>query len=135
MSKKLEFINIENKDFINQYFYRYKILENEFENLKNILINYIKDMNKWENKNEDSLVANCLSPFFKKLDFETHVKYKMKGKSEIDLAILKDSDIQVIIEAKKPNDKDFFTPKILIARLCMKLFYIILELEKKAIRV
>ena len=108
MSKKLEFINIENKDFINQYFYRYKILENEFENFKNILINYIKDMNKWENKNEDSLVANCLSPFFKKLDFEPHVKYKMKGKSEIDLAILKDSDIQVIIEAKKPNDKDFF---------------------------
>ena len=108
MSKKLEFINIENKDFINQYFYRYKILENEFENFKNILINYIKDMNKWENKNEDSLVANCLSPFFKKLNFETHVKYKMKGKSEIDLVILKDSDIQVIIEAKKPNDKDFF---------------------------
>lgn len=108
MSKKLEFINIENKDFINQYFYRYKILENEFENFKNILISYIKDMNKWENKNEDSLVANCLSPFFKKLDFETHIKYKMKGKSEIDLAILKDSDIQVIIEAKKPNDKDFF---------------------------
>lgn len=108
MSKKLEFINIENKDFINQYFYRYKILENEFENFKNILINYIKDMNKRENENEDSLVANCLSPFFKKLDFETHVKYKMKGKSEIDLVILKDSDIQVIIEAKKPNDKDFF---------------------------
>ena len=108
MSKKLEFINIENKDFINQYFYRYKILENEFENFKNILINYIKDMNKREYENEDSLVANCLSPFFKKFDFETHVKYKMKGKSEIDLAILKDSDIQVIIEAKKPNDKDFF---------------------------
>ena len=78
MSKKLEFINIENKDFINQYFYRYKILENKFENFKNILINYIKDMNKWENKNEDSLVANCLSPFFKKLNFETHIKYKMK---------------------------------------------------------
>lgn len=108
MSKKLEFINIENKDFINQYFYRYKILENEFENFKNILINYIKDMNKRENENEDSLVANCLSPFFNKLNFETHIKYKMKGKSEIDLAILKDSDIQVIIEAKKPNDKDFF---------------------------
>ena len=111
MSKKLEFINIENKDFINQYFYRYKILENEFENFKNILINYIKDMNKRENENEDSLVANCLSPFFKKLNFETHVKYKMKGKSEIDLVILKDSDIQVIIEAKKPNDKDFFYAK------------------------
>ena len=108
MSKKLEFINIENKDFINQYFYRYKILENECENFKNILINYIKDMNKRENENEDSLVANCLAPFFNKLNFETHVKYKMKGKSEIDLAILKDSDIQVIIEAKKPNDKDFF---------------------------
>ena len=108
MAERLEFVKIEVKDFINQYFYRYKILENEFENFKNILINYIKDMNKRENENEDSLVANCLAPFFNKLNFETHVKYKMKGKSEIDLAILKDSDIQVIIEAKKPNDKDFF---------------------------
>ena len=64
-----------------------------------------------KNENEDSLVANCLSPFFKKLNFEPHVKYKMKGKSEIDLAILKDSDIQVIIEAKKPNDKRLKTNK------------------------
>ena len=111
MAERLEFLKIEVKDFINQYFYRYKILENEFENFINILINYIKDMNKRENENEDSLVANCLSPFFKKLNFEPHVKYKMKGKSEIDLAILKDSDIQVIIEAKKILDLKNFALK------------------------
>ena len=109
MPKRLEFLNIETKDFINQNFYRYKILENEFENFKNSLINYIEEMDKYKNQNEDFLVANCLDSFLKKLNFETQIKYKMKGKSEIDLAIVKDSDIQVIVEAKKPNDKDAFS--------------------------
>ncbi|TKZ35038.1 DUF7149 domain-containing protein [Brachyspira catarrhinii] len=108
MAERLEFVKIEVKDFINQYFYRYKILENEFEKFKENLINYIEKLEKYKNQNEDSLVANCLSPFFKNLNFETQIKSKMNRKSEIDLAIFKDSAIQIIIEAKKPNDKDFF---------------------------
>ncbi len=48
MSKKLEFKKIEIKDFINQYFYRYKILENEFEHFKYSLIDYLKKLK--ENK-------------------------------------------------------------------------------------
>ena len=108
MAERLEFVKIEVKDFINQYFYRYKILENEFEKFKESLTNYIEELEKHKNQNEDFLVANCLSPFFKKLNFETKIKSKMKGKSEIDLSIIKNSNIQIIIEAKKPNDKDFF---------------------------
>ena len=108
MADRLEFVKIEVKDFINQYFYRYKILENEFEKFKESLTNYIEELEKHKNQNEDSLVANCLSPFFKSLNFETQIKSKMNRKSEIDLSIVKNSNIQIIIEAKKPNDKDFF---------------------------
>ena len=108
MAERLEFVKIEVKDFINQYFYRYKILENEFEKFKESLINYIGTLEKHKNQNEDFLVANCLSPFFNNINFETQIKSKMKGKSEIDLSIVKDSNIQIIIEAKKPNDKDSF---------------------------
>ncbi|WP_432633589.1 DUF7149 domain-containing protein [Brachyspira sp.] len=108
MAERLEFVKIEVKDFINQYFYRYKILENEFEKFKESLINYIETLEKHKNQNEDFLVANCLAPFFNNINFETQIKSKMKGKSEIDLSIVKDSNIQIIIEAKKPNDKDFF---------------------------
>ncbi|HGF9816290.1 TPA: Eco57I restriction-modification methylase domain-containing protein, partial [Campylobacter lari] len=46
------------------------------------------------------------------LNFKTHIKTKQKGKSEIDLAIAKDElskDLEVLIEAKKPNSKEFIT--------------------------
>ena len=44
MADRLEFVKIEVKDFINQYFYRYKILENEFEKFKESLTNYIEEL-------------------------------------------------------------------------------------------
>ena len=53
MAERLEFVKIEVKDFINQYFYRYKILENEFEKFKESLINYIETLEKHKNQNED----------------------------------------------------------------------------------
>lgn len=105
----LEFKKIEIKDFINQYFYRYKILENELKRFNGFLIDYLNNLEENKNQNEDFLVANCLTPFLKNLGFETQIKSKMKGKSEIDLSIIKDSNIQIIIEAKKPNDKNFFS--------------------------
>ncbi|WP_431520922.1 DUF7149 domain-containing protein [Campylobacter lari] len=65
-----------------------------------------------QSQNEDYLVANALSPFLTTLNFKTHIKTKQKGKSEIDLAIAKDElskDLEVLIEAKKPNSKEFIT--------------------------
>ncbi|MBW1449685.1 restriction endonuclease, partial [Campylobacter jejuni] len=53
-----------------------------------------------------------LSPFLTMLNFKTHIKTKQKGKSEIDLSISKDEfskDLEVLIEAKKPNSKEFIT--------------------------
>lgn len=105
----LEFKKIEIKDYINRYFYRYKILENELKRFNGFLIDYLNNLEENKNQNEDFLVANCLTPFLKNLGFETQIKSKMKGKSEIDLSIIKDSNIQIIIEAKKPNDKNFFS--------------------------
>lgn len=59
--------------------------------------------------NEDSLVANALSKFFENLHFECEIKSIHKGNSGIDLALKKDKQIQVIIEAKLPHSKEFFS--------------------------
>ena len=42
------------------------------------------------------------------LGFKTHSSYKQKGNSAIDLALLKDNQVEVIIEAKEPDSKEFF---------------------------
>ena len=55
----------------------------------------------------------------------------MKGKSEIDLSIVNDSNIQIMIEAKKLTIKIFSETTVLIVKLCIKPFYIILGLERK----
>ncbi|EAH8780504.1 class I SAM-dependent DNA methyltransferase, partial [Campylobacter jejuni] len=60
--------------------------------------------------NEDSLVANALSKFFENLSFQCEVKSIHKGNSGIDLALKKDSLTQVIIEAKLPHSREFFSP-------------------------
>ncbi|TLD95476.1 hypothetical protein LS71_008185 [Helicobacter jaachi] len=60
-------------------------------------------------QNESALVANALKPFFQKLGFEAHTGYKQKNNSEIDLALMHENKVKVIIEAKKPDSKDFIT--------------------------
>ncbi|HFU2585263.1 TPA: Eco57I restriction-modification methylase domain-containing protein, partial [Campylobacter jejuni] len=60
--------------------------------------------------NEDSLVANALSKFFENLSFQCEVKSIHKGNSGIDLALKKDGLTQVIIEAKLPHSREFFSP-------------------------
>lgn len=73
---------------------------------------YLERLESLQSENEDYLVANALSPFLTMLNFKTHIKTKQKGKSEIDLSISKDEfskDLEVLIEAKKPNSKEFIT--------------------------
>lgn len=73
---------------------------------------YLERLESSQSENEDYLVANALSPFLTMLNFKTHIKTKQKGKSEIDLSISKDEfskDLEVLIEAKKPNSKEFIT--------------------------
>ena len=76
MSKKLEFINIENKYFINQYFYRYKILENEFEPNGNRIPT-------WFNINYEDIDGNDLYQTFELKSFEDTVYYSLVGTYDV----------------------------------------------------
>ncbi|MCV3349318.1 Eco57I restriction-modification methylase domain-containing protein [Campylobacter sp. RKI_CA19_01128] len=108
----MHFTLLNEKDFFNPYYRKKQITQNEFDTFSKALTQYIKRLESSQSENEDYLVANALSPFLTTLNFKTHIKTKQKGKSEIDLAIAKDElskDLEVLIEAKKPNSKEFIT--------------------------
>ncbi|MCV3450848.1 Eco57I restriction-modification methylase domain-containing protein [Campylobacter lari] len=108
----MHFTLLNEKDFFNPYYRKKQITQNEFDTFSKTLTQYIKRLKSSQSENEDYLVANALSPFLTTLNFKTHIKTKQKGKSEIDLAIAKDEfskDLEVLIEAKKPNSKEFIT--------------------------
>lgn len=67
---------------------------------KNVRI-YQANLRKNACQNEDALVANALNPFLQNLGFDTAVKDKQEGASEVDLTIQKDENVKIIIEAKK----------------------------------
>ncbi|EAL9771884.1 class I SAM-dependent DNA methyltransferase [Campylobacter lari] len=106
------FTLLNEKDFFNPYYRKKQITQNEFDTFSKALMQYLERLENSQSENEDYLVANALSPFLTTLNFKTHIKTKQKGKSEIDLAIAKDElskDLEVLIEAKKPNSKEFIT--------------------------
>ncbi|EAK0443199.1 class I SAM-dependent DNA methyltransferase [Campylobacter lari] len=108
----MHFTLLNEKDFFNPYYRKKQITQNEFDTFYKALTQYIKRLESSQSENEDYLVANTFSPFLTMLNFKTHIKTKQKGKSEIDLAIAKDElskDLEVLIEAKKPNSKEFIT--------------------------
>ncbi|HDZ5376979.1 TPA: Eco57I restriction-modification methylase domain-containing protein [Campylobacter jejuni] len=108
----MHFTLLNEKDFFNPYYRKKQIMQNEFDIFNKALMQYLERLESSQSENEDYLVANALSPFLTMLNFKTHIKTKQKGKSEIDLAISKDEfskDLEVFIEAKKPNSKEFIT--------------------------
>ncbi|EGK8057871.1 class I SAM-dependent DNA methyltransferase [Campylobacter lari] len=108
----MHFTLLNEKDFFNPYYRKKQITQNEFDTFSKDLMQYLERLENSQSENEDYLVANALSPFLTTLNFKTHIKTKQKGKSEIDLAIAKDElskDLEVLIEAKKPNSKEFIT--------------------------
>ncbi|RTJ18073.1 restriction endonuclease [Campylobacter jejuni] len=108
----MHFTLLNEKDFFNPYYRKKQIMQNEFDIFSKALMRYLERLESSQSENEDYLVANALSPFLTMLNFKTHIKTKQKGKSEIDLAISKDEfskDLEVFIEAKKPNSKEFIT--------------------------
>ncbi|RTJ86764.1 restriction endonuclease [Campylobacter jejuni] len=108
----MHFTLLNEKDFFNPYYRKKQIMQNEFDIFSKALMRYLERLESSQSENEDYLVANTLSPFLTMLNFKTHIKTKQKGKSEIDLAISKDEfskDLEVFIEAKKPNSKEFIT--------------------------
>ncbi|MBX0500649.1 Eco57I restriction-modification methylase domain-containing protein [Campylobacter jejuni] len=108
----MHFTLLNEKDFFNPYYRKKQIMQNEFDIFSKALMQYLERLESSQSENKDYLVANALSPFLTMLNFKTHIKTKQKGKSEIDLSISKDEfskDLEVLIEAKKPNSKEFIT--------------------------
>ena len=97
-------------DFFSPLYEKKPILQGEFEDFKRTFATYKANLNA--EQNEDALVANALAPFLQGLQFKTSIKAKQEGKSEVDLILLKNGEISVLVEAKKPeNSKEFFSPQ------------------------
>ncbi|HEB7554673.1 TPA: Eco57I restriction-modification methylase domain-containing protein [Campylobacter coli] len=105
----MKFEAIEEKEFLNPYYRKKPILEAELNEFTKALKDYKTSLENNLKNNEDSLVANALGKFFENLHFECEIKSIHKGNSGIDLALKKDKQIQVIIEAKLPHSKEFFS--------------------------
>lgn len=87
-----------------------EVEQNELTTFNKALQSYLGNLNNFKNENEKSLVANALKPFFENLGFESIVGHKQTGNSEIDLALLKNNEVQVIIECKKQDSSEMLTP-------------------------
>ncbi len=106
----LEFLAL--NDFFSPLYEKKPILQGEFEDFKRTFATYKANLNANAEQNEDALVANALTPFLQGLQFKTSIKAKQEGKSEVDLILLKNGEISVLVEAKKPeNSKEFFSPQ------------------------
>lgn len=105
----MKFEAIDEKEFLNPYYRKKPILEAELNEFIKALKDYKTSLENNLKNNEDSLIANALSKFFENLHFECEIKSIHKGNSGIDLALKKDKQIQVIIEAKLPHSKEFFS--------------------------
>ena len=105
----MKFEAIDEKEFLIPYYRKKPILEAELNEFIKALKDYKTSLENNLKNNEDSLVANALSKFFENLHFECEIKSIHQGNSGIDLALKKDKQIQVIIEAKLPHSKEFFS--------------------------
>ena len=106
----LKFLALNN--FFSPLYEKKPILQGEFEDFKRTFATYKANLNANAEQNEDALVANALAPFLQGLQFKTSIKAKQEGKSEVDLILLKNGEISVLVEAKKPeNSKEFFSPQ------------------------
>lgn len=106
----IKFLALNN--FFSPLYEKKPILQGEFEDFKRTFATYKANLNANAEQNEDALVANALAPFLQGLQFKTSIKAKQEGKSEVDLILLKNGEISVLVEAKKPkNSKEFFSPQ------------------------
>lgn len=105
----MKFEAMDEKEFLNPYYRKKPILEAELNEFTKALKDYKTSLENNLKNNEDSLVANALSKFFENLHFKCEIKSIHKGNSGMDLALKKDKQIQVIVEAKLPHSKEFFS--------------------------
>lgn len=126
----MHFTLLNEKDFFNPYYRKKQIMQNKFDTFSKALMQYLERLESSQSENEDYLVANALAPFLKALNFNTAIKHKQKGKSEIDLSLINKEELEVIIEAKKQDSKEFITPNSLNSKaLCESILYYLRERE------
>ncbi|MFQ6343069.1 DNA methyltransferase, partial [Campylobacter sp. VTCC 70190] len=106
----MKFQTLNEKEFLNPYYRKKPILDTELKEFIKILKAYKKNLEDNLKNGEDALVANALKPFFEALTFKAQAKSTHKGNSGIDLALKKEDFTQVLIEAKVPHSKEFFSP-------------------------
>lgn len=92
-----EFLESHNKDYTDSKVFG-------LEEFKEKVSGYLESFDKNKGQNEKALVAIALAPFLQGLGFHTQAAFKQKGNSEIDLALLKDLQVEILIEAKKPEN-------------------------------
>lgn len=101
----LEFESLPLKDFLGAFYKEYADFQAENkQEFKDKLESYKQNYEQNKNQNEPAIVANALAPLFESLGFQVKFAHKHKGNSEIDLALLKDSNVEILIEAKKPDN-------------------------------
>ena len=101
----LEFESLSLKDFLNAFYIEYADFQAENkQEFKDKLESYKQNYEQNKHQNEPAIVANALAPLFESLGFQVKFAHKHKGNSEIDLALLKDSNVEILIEAKKPDN-------------------------------
>ena len=102
-----EFLASCNKDYLES-----SLSNSQKSDFKQKVAQYLESYEQNKGHNESAIVANALAPFLKELGFHAQPAYKQQGNSEIDLSLLKDSKVEIIIEAKKQpiNAKEMFSP-------------------------
>jgi len=97
-------------DLFNPLYAKAPILESEYKKFHKALETYRQNLESNANQNEPTIVASVLKQLFDNLGFETMPGDKQDGKSEIDLSLRNNGDIEVIIEAKRrENTKEMFS--------------------------
>ena len=130
----LEFESLSLKDFLNAFYKEYADFQAENkQEFKDKLESYKQNYEQNKHQNEPAIVANALAPLFESLGFQVKFAHKHKGNSEIDLVLLKDSNVEILIEAKSP----IIPQKCLrqtnqIAKPCTSAFCIICESARMA---
>jgi adenine-specific DNA-methyltransferase len=98
------------REFINPLLAKKSIDKAKFDSFKEYLEKYKNtiDAQYSTNQTEPNIVSNALQPFIQNLDYIAEV-HSQNGQSGIDLAIKKNHQVAVVIEAKKYQDKDMIT--------------------------
>lgn len=100
------------RKFLNPLLSQKSIVSSEVETFKAAVVKYAQDVQQQRasKQSEPNIVAGALMPFLQANPLAYNCRpHSQKGQSGIDLAILRGTDVAVIIEAKVVGSKDMIT--------------------------